>query len=87
MKGFVYYDIEGKLIVKNYEFIKNEQPNFFGENKSWVQSYWEFDTEDKLNMKNLFRSFSRLDIPLEKVKFFCEAIGVKLPNGSPAITR
>lgn len=82
MHGFLIHTTEGTLLVRNYEYLKYDNPGWWQENLHMVSSFWEFDSDNTNLMKSIFESLSRISkqgrLELREVDLFCQAIGYDL---------
>lgn len=82
MHGFVIHTYEGSLVIKNYEYLKFDNPGWWGENYKQISSFWEFDTEKHDEMKAIFHSLARISrqglLTVQEVKLFCQAVNYDL---------
>lgn len=74
MKGFVYLDIDGNLVMKDYDYITTVNPHFWGMNSHLIVKHWEFDTEDPSSMRSLLLAFKHFPLPAHTVRPFLELI-------------
>lgn len=82
MHGFLIHTTDNKLLIRNYEYLKYDNPGWWQDNIHVVSSFWEFDSANDNMMKAIFESLRRISASgmLEEieVKYFCEAIGYDL---------
>lgn len=84
MHGFLIHTIEGTLIVKNYEYLKFDNPGWWGENYNQIANFWEFDSEKPAEMKAILQSLARISraqggVPsTTDVRLFCQSVNFDL---------
>lgn len=78
MHGFVIHTTDQKLIIRDYDYIKYDNPGWWQENISLVSSFWEFDSDKPHLMKAILESLSRISrqglLTVQEVELFCKAI-------------
>lgn len=80
MKAYVYLDTEDRLVIKSCEYIDNDDPNFFGNNRHWIRGIWKFDSENSEGFADILESFRRMRLPERTVRDFCNAAEFDLDN-------
>ena len=82
MHGFLVHTTDQRLLVRNYEYIKHENPGWWQENLHWISSFWEFKTDDYEGMKSILHSLRRISmsgfLPALEVENFCISVGFDL---------
>lgn len=82
MHGFLIHTYEGTLLVRNYDYLKYDNPGWWGEHHRLISSFWEFDSEKPQEMKAIFHSLSRISrqglLSVQEVKLFCQSINYDL---------
>jgi hypothetical protein len=76
MKAYVYLNLDGQLVVKDYTYINTENPGFFShpDNRTLIVKYWLFDTEDSHIMEHVLRQMQMLKIKPEIVTLFLRTV-------------
>jgi hypothetical protein len=90
MKGYCYLSNDGKLVVKNSNYIDEVNPGFFSENKEFVLKVWKFDTDNMRSMLRMYSDFRDLELKRETVRVFSNSIGFaieKLKEHNESILR
>jgi hypothetical protein len=81
MKGYVYLDLDMILVHKNWDYINNDNPGFFSQNRNYIVKSWVFDTEDKRSFLNMLEDFNRIKIPPDRIGAFLASINhLKAPK-------
>jgi hypothetical protein len=82
MHGFLIHTTDQRLLVRNYDYIKYDNPGWWQENLHHVASFWEFNTEDAEGMKSIMFSLRRISeqklIESTDVELFCQSVGFDL---------
>lgn len=82
MHGFLIHTTENTLLVRNYEYLKHDNPGWWQDNIHMISSFWEFDSDKHNEMKAIFESLRRISnsgmLEVKEVKLFCQAIGYDL---------
>ena len=78
MKGYVYLDVDGELILKDLNYIDNINPLFWYDNEGLIVKKWYFDTEQPSIMKTILLDFKNLQMKKQLAMQFLEAIGFDL---------
>lgn len=82
MHGFLIHTTDQKLIVRNYEYLKYDNPGWWQDNINVISSFWEFDSDKPNLMKAVFESLSRISrqglLPMPEVELFCQSINYDL---------
>jgi|ERR1700756_903172 len=82
MHGFLIHTFEGHLLVRNYEYIKYDNPGWWQDNIHTVSSFWEFDSEKPEEMKAILESLRRISkggmLQVREVELFCQSVGFDL---------
>lgn len=76
MKGYVYLDYDGNLVVKSTEYINTENPLFWDDNAHLILKHWEFDTDNISLMRNMFQGFKMQQLPTTTVQLLLDSIGI-----------
>lgn len=74
MKGYVYIDNDRNLNIRTWEYINVVNPAFWQENAHFIDTVWQFDTENQDSMLKLMNSLKRWELPTRVVIDFCKAI-------------
>jgi hypothetical protein len=82
MHGFLIHTTDNTLLVRNYEYLKYDNPGWWQDNINVVSSFWEFDSDKPNLMRAIFESLARISksgmLSVKEVKLFCESIGYDL---------
>lgn len=82
MHGFLIHTVEGNLMVRNYDYIKFDNPGWWQDNLYMIANFWEFDSDKKDQMKAIFHSLVRISnqgrLTKTEVELFCESINFDL---------
>jgi hypothetical protein len=76
LKGFVYLDVDGRLVHKTYEYITTENPGFWSDNEGYILQKWEFDTENRSSIVTLLKQLQSLQVDPDVVRAFRQSIGI-----------
>src|ERR1700757_2355456 len=78
MKGYAFLDVDARIQYRTKDYIDNDNPYFWQQNKHNVMKTWQFDTDDLDSMFNMFKQirdiFRTSKYGTQTVKDFCVMI-------------
>lgn len=74
MKGYVFLNNEAKLVYKSWEYINNDNPAFFIDNKHHLVKTWMFDTENKAKFLEMLVNFNDMKLASDTIRNFLSSI-------------
>jgi hypothetical protein len=79
MQGYAFLDSDFNLQYRSKEYIDNDNPYFWQQNKHFIVYRWKFDTDDVKSMMLMFKQirdiFQQSKLSPETVREFCNMIG------------
>lgn len=76
MKYYIYITPDSQIEVRLRDYIDNNDPGFFGRNKSHIKALWELDTESPASCLEVLNALSRNRITEPVVRTFVKAVGM-----------
>jgi hypothetical protein len=76
MKGYAFLNADYVLGYRTKDYIDNDNPSFWQQNKMSIIRKWIFDTEDMTTIQRLFMDCRDLQVPGSTLKELCGTIGL-----------
>lgn len=80
MIGYCFLTYDSRLSRRVQDYIENQDPMFFSENRHNIARHWKFNTEDRNNMVRMLKDFKDLEVPSAEVLLFLRDIDFKLDS-------
>jgi 1,4-alpha-glucan branching enzyme len=53
LKAYAYINLDNNICIKDWNYINDDNPGFFIQNKLFIIRHWYFDTEDIDSVRNM----------------------------------
>lgn len=77
MKVYAFVDLDGNLGLRNWDYINNDNPGFFIQNRDFIVKHWKIDTEDKSSLWRFLKYCTDFKIDKDKVLNFLKQLGIE----------
>ena len=76
MKCYVYVDLDGKLGLRTYKYIMEDNPGFFSQNQGYILKHWKIDTDDNSSLWRFLKYCQDYGIQISVLNNFITQLGL-----------